>query len=711
MTWPSDIQSNTPPKYQFKLLSQSRNIICEPEPLEWAEGSISIKRSLEIGGVFSSFVSDSLTFVGNGAELLKELKESSSFNAECTLVISWYKESTRAYIEMPSRFKVNFSFFKIVKVLNFAFGVQIKAINSSTQTKLNNRKKDSIDITKLFSIGGYNIVDYPNLLKDFRFGEINAFASAEHSDTNTWVVNDTDEIFEINQSVILSDFGIQSHSTVFNTNQVLHKEMGFFLSSTEDRTLTVSIEIDINIPEQLNDGWFEFRYAILNDNDSVDSDIRIQRIDDRDSSGIINITFARTTNILSGQSIVLYGSAHEDTPPGVHDIEITRVNITYQEAIVTSTPVTIEAFPIYEIGERLAQHILDVQFPFYSEYFGRLDTPYNQNGDVYLSEDQKQFASVMSGLNLRGDELANTNNPLALSFEDYVRSLRVRWNAGYTLETIGGFERIRFEEYSFFFDNNIVLDLSDRINKYDIESELMPELAYLSLESGYEEFSYESINGRGEYNSKNLRTSIIQTDAKLNNVDKLRGDTRGITLQLERSIKSDGTKDEKEDNSIFVIKSQRSAEPNEDWKAETDENITIEDNSSLFQEGSLNLFNTGSRNLIRGSNRFSGAFQKFQSSKLRFQNSGKLQTLKTTGEGYTITENDDIIAADLNDPIYLPEKHTVSVRFDFEDIETFNTNPLGLIKLSDDAIGWVLDIKKQNKKDEAVITIIQKHVS
>ena len=83
------------------------------------------------------------------------------------------------------------------------------------------------------------------------------------------------------------------------------------------------------------------------------------------------------------------------------------------------------------------------------------------------------------------------------------------------MEFVNGQPRIRLENYDYFFKDAVSLDLSSKLNKYDIESEAMPELAYLSLKSGYKEFDYEEINGRGEYNSTNERTSIIETDTEL----------------------------------------------------------------------------------------------------------------------------------------------------------------------------------------------------
>ena len=140
MAWPNDIQSNTPAKYLFKLVSAAETVICNPPPIEWASGTLEIKRDLDVRGVFSHFQADSLTFVGNGAELLRNLFAGCQVNAECALHIYWWKSTTRTYVEFPNSFNINFNFYEIVKVGSFHFGVRVKAINSSVETKLDNRK-------------------------------------------------------------------------------------------------------------------------------------------------------------------------------------------------------------------------------------------------------------------------------------------------------------------------------------------------------------------------------------------------------------------------------------------------------------------------------------------------------------------------------------------------------------------------------------------
>ena len=97
-TFLDDITSATPAKYIFKLESETETILCNPEPLEWASGSMHFKRDLEVGGVFSMFQLESLTFVGNGAKMLNDLFVISEVNAKCTLRIYWWKKSNRTYV-------------------------------------------------------------------------------------------------------------------------------------------------------------------------------------------------------------------------------------------------------------------------------------------------------------------------------------------------------------------------------------------------------------------------------------------------------------------------------------------------------------------------------------------------------------------------------------------------------------------------------------
>ena len=381
-------------------------------------------------------------------------------------------------------------------------------------------------------------------------------------------------------------------------------------------------------------------------------------------SGIKTITVSENITVNVDESIIIYALASVVPLPTFEiDFDTISSDLEISETVVNSVETTIDAMPVYEALEMCGRHIFDTQYPIYTEFFGRLDTPYNIAGDFYLSENQLRFLSITSGLNIRGELLSDENTPLTISFEKLFQSLTSMYNLGYTFETIDDFLRLRIEEYSFFFEDSVSLDISSRISIFDIESEVMSELAYSSLKSGYRSFDYESINGRGEYNVNNERTSKLNVDGVFDNVSDIRADTKEISDLLTESIKGKGSTDSKADNSIFAFKSQRNTtDPDIDWDAETDENIAVENFSSLFDEGSLNLYITPTRNLKRQGNKIKSALIKaLSSSYLRFQTADKNQTLETTGEGYTVTENEDLLVNDLEDPIYRPIKHKTNV--------------------------------------------------
>ena len=248
---------------------------------------------------------------------------------------------------------------------------------------------------------------------------------------------------------------------------------------------------------------------------------------------------------------------------------------------------------------------------------------------------------------------------------------------------------------------------------FDIESEAMPEHAFIKIKSGFKKFTAsEAVNGLGEYNVLSNRTSIAKSGDDFDNVSDISGDTQGILEQLNKSIFTTGSTDEKRDDDIFVIKTQRNvAIASIDWDGEQEENVAVDNDTSLWGTTGLNLYLTPTRSLIRQGPRLKIALTKVLSSVLRFQATDKSQTLETTGEGYTIIENDDILVDDLTDPIVRPIMHRVEVLLTWADIETILANPLQRITFSSSITGWILNIKKKNNEDKAVIEIIEKYVN
>jgi len=693
---------------------------CNIEPIGWEKGTWEIDRSVNIGGVFSHFTVGSLRFVGNGAKFLRDIWESKGFNGRCDLHIYWYKFLNQSYVEFPSALNINFACKPRVKVGRFAIGIEVEAINNETKVKLDNRKKTDVDITKLVSLGRYSIVDYgegimQSLPKNINIPALSEFNTAgwnEYSGIESWMLGmpSQNSYTSVPLNITYSEFTEAQYVGYVTRATSLSSLTPILRSVSGVINLTVLANISINVLENYNQDYWTAKFIATDNTYGITAEVEVCVFGN--NRGIQN--FIDTGNITVPDNGNLYFVIEVGQRSDVKAIMLGNPSIAVSQEVANTEAVTVEGFPIYECFERVLQHCLDNQFPFYSEYLGRQDVVYNLVGDKYLTENQLRFFSFLSGLGFRGSQLGDINNPMSLNFEKLFNSSSAILNLGYIIQLIEGFNRVRVEEYSWFFDDTVVLDLSDRIKFYDIEIESMPELAYQRIKTGYDNFVYEVKNGRGEYNTTQQRTTIINTDSEFDNVSKIRADMTEMIKLIEKPITENGSEDMGSDNHIFVLKTQRDTD---EWKPEMNENIVIENDSSIYGDLSFNLYISPLRNLLRNGNKIKSALTKFLESFILFQTSDKSQTLKTTGEGITITENEDILVDSVDDPIYLPEKATVTCDITKEELNSLfenlpNGKPklCGIIKFTDEITGYWLNGKIELKGKKITISILKKYV-
>ena len=722
-------ESLTYPPFRFVLSNPDtgESLTLTSEPLEWASTKMLFDRKIEIGGVFTSLVVDSLTFINEGADFIRKIWVAKEMNGNCNLTIGWWKFSIRDYVDFPTSYSLDFAneFKPNVKIDEQSIGLNISTKNESEFEKFSNRRKTKVDISKnqfnvekneweITTIGGQTIVDYPALKKNFNMPAFDIYQASSWIDTLTTqkIINNSGSTllyttFQMDISTMdYSETTAVAYATDLNTQNLI---TNFFSASLEDRTFDFIYDITVEVTNR--------KGGFLNATDVYE--IRVEEI----NVGVVNqyviANFGRTKGVknytgtisipvTTGNKLRVY--IETDAVENV-DADILTSSFQIKETVANTEAKTVEGFPLYESFERVLQHYLDTQYPFYSEFLGRLDTPYNLDGDCYLSEDQLRFANMFSGLNLRGALLLDNDNPLALSYDTLYGCANSIYNLGYGTETIDDFFRIRIEEYAFFFKDVEIADLSSRITRLDITTETISDLAYLGIKTGFKDSNPLIVNGRGEYNTQSEFTTILNTDNEFDNVSDIQAGTAEITKKLAEELTNEDTE---EDNSLFIIKSQRDGD---EWKPEFDENIEVDNSSSLFGGQSLNLYYTPIRNLIRHGVKFKAALTKYLSSYIRFQTAGKNQTLQTTGtvdsgfDEYTVKENQDILVDNLTDPIWKPISHTVEIYFDNDDLETLMAQPMGYYTFSSTITGYVLRVEKPTNENKAVITIIERYVN
>ena len=718
MSWPNSLQSNTIEDYVFYFKSSFGVRRLDDAPLEWQDATLVFERFLDSGGVFSTFNISALTFINAEATYLNDLFKSDEINAECQLLVKWFNHDTQTLESFPTEYEFDFKTFKIVKIDDFGIGVNLSVRKNGLLQKLNNRADIDVDITKTESIGGFSIIDYTDLKKWVRMPVIKSLLFGNFNES----YGTRTSTFKLTlglENITRSDFEGELQTVI--DNSAPQKDLSFLVDSSRNRDINLngSMTINYSVLPTTPLSSMSIRVITYNESGTQTGDKLLVQKEFPSISGSMEVVWDKDFTLLQGESMLCaIGFAQQS---GIDDIfSWDNIDFNVKDTVIATTETNIECYPVYNATERDLQLRLDMQYPLYSEFFATNDDTYNASGDKYTTEDQKRFAVYTSGTGIRGESLTNKNNPLNLNWKDNFATLQACWCVGYGLENIEGNDRIRIEEYSYFFQDTEIIDFSSRISRLDIETEVISDICNVSVISGYENYDYESLNGRDEYNTENKRTTILNAESEFNNKAVYRGDTRGFAELLKQNINVSNSTDDKGDNDTFILKVQRNETlPAIDWDAEQEENIEVLDNSSIYDFGGLNLYLTPTRMLVRNLARWASGLQKQLSSFVRFQTAGKNQTLKTKGttisgsDNYEVTENNDLRVNDIyeiNVPLFRPIKHTVELKMTFEDVQTIQNNPYGLYRISSDKVGWILKVTKEIGSDSGVIEIIEKYI-
>jgi hypothetical protein len=721
----SDNLTNTPAPYRFIIESGLGNEICDREPLEWKEGVNQLDRRLMDGGVFNTFQIASLTFIGSGAALLRKNFNAFEVNAEAFLKVQYFDFESFSYVDFPTRYSFVFGSYKVKKVGKFAFGVNIEVINSSILAKLTERRNIKVNVLRRRSIGEMTIPELEGEPENYRLripdlkSTFWSVLTSQKIGGEIWYIQNgknrtSPDTFTFTAPPLTKRWG--NVETVYDVPfATLKSEAQIFTDIQPAFVNTVGGERTLNIRAGVG------VYVIDGAGQSASINPYYAEIRQYDASGTLVDTrmfyeFGRTSEAFRQGSInytATVGAGHklfllirvQNRSSIAADVRNASFEVKEQVADIDS--VIIEGLPIYEAWEAVCQHIFDQPYAFYSEFFGRIGKKFNAT-DSYEDENVEAFAHICAGTNVRGLPIDIDQSNISFSFDELYRACSAIWNIGYTVEVINGVPRLRVEPYEYFFDaENVAIDFSDQLTNFDIESEYMPELAFIEIQNGFENFDYKATNGRGEYNTKVTRTLPVKATERKDLTSPFRADTMGIVNALSTPLADDGSKDIEEDKNIFIIKSQREEAETNDWLAETNELIQIENDSSLFQDSSLNLYFSPARCFVRNANKLVSSLTKQLSARAAFQTSDKLQTLETTGEGYTVKENQDFIINDLPRPLFRPVKHTAEVVLTQSELSTILASPFSLCKFTKDLKGYILSVKKKNAEDKATIEIIE----
>ncbi|AWG25990.1 hypothetical protein [Flavobacterium kingsejongi] len=333
-----------------------------------------------------------------------------------------------------------------------------------------------------------------------------------------------------------------------------------------------------------------------------------------------------------------------------------------------------KALLAHEMCERLIAISTNQSSALFSDLLGRTDIGYSKDGKASLT-------GMAHGFWVRGfdklpiptigpPKVENLFKPLTTSFKDFITSLDAVWNVGIGIETVGYKERIRLEELSYFYNNNVTIRLPYQVN--NVKRTVATDKYYSALEIGYEQGGdYEEAMGLDEYNAKSNFTTIInRIKSTYSKLSKYRADAYGMEFARRKQKDLNNTEDTPYDDNIFLMDLKR--KNGNIYSQRTWQDDFVSAPTGVFSpETATNLRFSPFNILLRHSWWYAGGFKTYITDYVRYGSSTANSNLKTKlrsdsgynlmptstpGNGNEYAENGNIINSELQRARFFPEE-------------------------------------------------------
>jgi hypothetical protein len=644
-------------------------------PDGWDSDEFTLIRDLKSFGVFRKFATGELKFVKDGRDNILNSYEATGVNTDKTLTVT----ETTSFGLVRTRFvgKIDHSTLKRTEI-----STDVAVIDGSFTDLVLSRANMDVNLLGVKSVDGQTIssLTLQNIIRpEIRLTQFCNWTSGTGTITKTasHILPTAIEASEFEEAEATDEFSLY-----------------MFLDAEKDY-LQATLDVNIKAVATGNNSSAYFSWEIKCDRYSGGvymNNIFSENVICEGVTTNILINKSETIDLLEGESIKIYA---------VYTPSIGSGNIVYDafEGITYKFSYLMANYPqslvkgvfYHEAFERLIQIYTGNSGRFKSDFFGRTDLGYSADGVI---------GSIATGRNFNGANF--WNETLATSLSSLFTSLQSVYNLGMGVETIGGVEKVVVEPMSYFFSDQVLLNVSDRIAAETIEKEYYPELSFNRIAVGFNSYEYKSLGGIYEFNTTSKFTAPIKpVDKELNIVSPIRADMAGILLCLELG----GTNyDSEELSDVFIFDTIREGS---DFIIRTSEGF--ESVSNITNRDTLfNLLLSPERNLIRWGAFIRGFTEKDKTKYLLWQTSDKNTRLKSTLTGGTeVAENSDVLISSLADPLWHPEILTFEVPALETDIDVIQENKYGLIQCSDTEYGWIINYKSKNENKKSEFTLLR----
>jgi len=709
-------------RIKYELFHKIEGTLLIEEPIGWKDDEKEYSRNNDYHGVFAKF-SNNLKFVGSGADLIDLIDELHGINAEIKLtkyekhpqtdewIVSYY-----GYLDLSTKSKENRQ-------------LSVKFSSGGIEQALKSRESEKVEIDRLTTIDGKPL---PPLVTEsvlFEGRRIFLKTSFTVKDAESYVLlqnstnGQTRGCTTTLPLVLVNKSHENAHTPIAGTRVADNSwerwgngETGnmFFAVSDRDRILQVKFKVNFKVNvtnyDRVNNFAFWLRLGTFANGSNYNnkqnrflfSSINRWELD----NNFFTIEFNETISLLAGESLGLLFDQNYDGENGHSshlDILASQIKFEYftleEDSFYEQS--TSKFILAHEMAERLVAINTNIQNAVYSEFLGRTDIGYIQNGLGAFTGNTHGF--WVRGFEKDTSDEDNRFKSLTTSFKDFMTSYTAVWNLGMGIEIVNRQERVRLENQAFFYNFNTTIKLPNQVK--NVKRNTAAEYFYSSLEFGYEQGGdYEEAMGLDEYNARSTFTTIInRVKNTYSQICKYRSDSYGKEFARRKPKSLFSTEDSTYDDTIFMMdlkKDEFGIFRERKWQDDFDAAP-----SGIFSpETATNLRFSPVNMMFRHGWNIAAGLLKYPADYIRYGSSTANSALKTKlAGGLEHSENGNIINSELPRPRFKPEWVEFEHECNFEVMRLVEGTSIILGKQVPNFYGLVEFINEENQIEKGFL--------
>lgn len=656
------------------------------EPEGWNNDQKELARNKDYHGIFPKF-SNSLKFVGDGADYINDVRSILDINAELKLTKYEKHPKTDRWIRTYWGYLDMSTWEKQDKK------VSIKFNSGGLEQLIKARESDEVEIDRLDTIDG-------EPLEELQTNEV-AFDGRRIFLKSKWKTNNDYNplrirVYSADGNTRYSATGfpltldVRSHEQAQSTIPSMggpgnDGNTGRMILALFDRDRTVRVFAEnLKFTPTVyfkNVDWAFFKVCLT----LYEGGTNYQLKERRDifhaghlSTSLPNVfaitgqtfslNFNETFNVAEGESIALefyIGSdlgASEDFL--VDFLDGFEGNVFCDEDSYFE-PTKAEFVLVHDALDRFVKICSSYKRAFYSKYFGRTDLGYPSNGPgAFMGITHGFWIRGFKKLPLSTEDIPNLFKPLTTSLKDCIEAVSSVLNVGMGIEEINNVERVRVEPLSYFYNNNVTIKLPFQVK--NVKRSVATEYYFSSLNLGYESGGdYEEAQGLDEPNGRSKFNTIARVKEVFEKISPFRADSYGKEFARRKPFSKYDTLDTSYDEEIWLLDLKKTITgvfTQRKWQddfAEAPTGIFSPDTADSLRFSPFNI-------LLRHGWMIASGLTKYPVDYVRYGSSTANSQLKTKLIGGNLyAENGNIINSELQRARFIPEWIEFEHKVDF----------------------------------------------